>query len=67
MTKYIEFNKTVLKADPGMSMHKDSLYTPKVYLFDPAEESEWEEVVAPPIPEPVVTPEQIISRLEEIL
>lgn len=67
MTKYTEFGKTVLKADSGMSMHKDDIYTPKVYLFDPSEENEWEEVVAPTPEEPDVTPEEIAEELEAML
>lgn len=67
MTKYTEFGKTVLKADRGMAMHKDDIYTPKVYLADQTEENEWEEVVSPPATEEPITPEEFKMRIEAIL
>lgn len=67
MREVIIRGQTCILADDGKSLHKGDIYTHKVFLLSPSAKSEWEEVVAPPIPEPVVTPEEFKMRIEAIL
>lgn len=52
MIKITECNKICLKAEDGKMLYNASIetYTPKVYLFVEAEESEWVEVDASAVP-----------------
>lgn len=67
MRRKTECGKICLIADEGKRMNYGEIYTRKVYLNSETEIALWKEVDEPPSPEEPITPEQIISRLEEIL